>query len=162
MNEFILTNQGGWLITFLASILIWIIFAGLLVLWLVDGKIKKEQAIHAFLAAAFAWTIAELIKTLIPSIRPFKLNGFTPLTLTVPSDGAFPSSHTAAAFAAAITVFLHNKKLGLIFISGAVLVGLGRFIANVHFLFDILGGGVIGAVIALVVEKLHLVPRRRP
>src|SRR3972149_4469485 len=115
MNEFILTNQGGWLITFLASILIWIIFAGLLVLWLVDGKIKKEQAIHAFLAAAFAWTIAELIKTLIPSIRPFKLNGFTPLTLTVPSDGAFPSSHTAAAFAAAITVFLHNKKLGLIF-----------------------------------------------
>jgi undecaprenyl-diphosphatase len=160
MNEIVWANQGSWLVTFLASVLIWIIFAGLLILWLVDGRIKKEQAIHAFLAAAGAWLMAELIKTLFPSARPFELNGFSPLTLTIPHDGGFPSSHTAAAAAAAITIFLHQKRLGLVFILGALLVGLGRLMANVHYLFDILGGGLIGLLTALGVEKLHLFPRK--
>ena len=50
------------MITFLASILIWLMFFGLIVLWVVDGKIKKETVIHALFASLVAWTISEIIK----------------------------------------------------------------------------------------------------
>jgi len=156
MNEILLLDKGSWLIAFLASFLIWIMFGGLIVLWLIDGRIKKEQALHAFLAATFAWLVAEMLKTLIPSTRPFALNGYSPLTFTVPTDNSFPSSHEALSFAMASSIWLHDKKLGTAFVIGAILVGAGRVLANVHFVSDIVAGAGIGIIIALAVFKLHL------
>ena len=114
MNEILLVDRGAWFVAFIASFLIWIMFGGLLVLWLIDGRIKKEQALHAFLAALIAWVVAEMLKNLIPSIRPFKINGYVPLTFTIPTDSSFPSSHAAATFAMETSVWLNNKKLGII------------------------------------------------
>jgi len=155
MNETLFIDKGSWPITFLASFLIWMMLAGLLILWFVDGRIKKKQALQAFLATALAWLVAEIVKSLIPSIRPFKIYGYSPLTFTIPSDNSFPSSHAAAAFAMAFTVLLHNKKIGAIFILGAILIGVGRILANVHYIFDILGGLGIGLVASIVIDRKH-------
>jgi len=156
MNEILLVDRGAWFVAFIASFLIWIMFGGLLVLWLVDGRIKKEQALHAFLAALIAWVVAEMLKNLIPSIRPFQINGYVPLTFTIPTDSSFPSSHAAATFAMATSVWLHNKKLGIIFMVGAVLTCVGRIIANVHYPFDVATGGFLGIASSVVVARLHL------
>ena len=156
MNEALLVDKGAWIVTFMASFLIWIMFGGLLVLWLIDGRIKKEQALHAFLSALFAWVIAEMLKNLIPSVRPFKVYGYAPLTFTIPMDSSFPSSHAAAAFAMAASVWLHDKRLGTIFAIGALLTGIGRILANVHSFLDIVTGGVLGIVSAVFVVRLHL------
>lgn len=131
-------------------------YAGLLVLWIIDGRIKKERALHALLASLVAWGLAEMIKTIFPTLRPFQTNGHIPLTLTTPRDAAFPSSHAAAAFGLAIAVWLHDKKSGTIFILAAFFVGLGRVLGNVHSALDILGGAAIGSVTAFVLEKLHV------
>lgn len=144
------------LITFLASFLIWFMFAGLLVLWLINGRIKKEVALHALASSLFAWIFSSMIKSLIPTARPFELNGRPPLTMTVPADSAFPSAHTAAAFALAFTIFLHDKKLGLAYVFAALLVGTGRILGNVHFPFDILVGAILGILVAFITEKLHV------
>jgi undecaprenyl-diphosphatase len=156
MNEALLVDKGAWIVAFMASFLIWIMFGGLLVLWLIDGRIKKEQALHAFLSALLAWLIAEMLKNLIPSVRPFKVYGYAPLTFTVPMDSSFPSSHAAATFAMAASVWLHNRRLGTIFVFGAILTGVGRMLANVHSLLDIMTGGVLGAASAVFVARLHL------
>lgn len=131
-------------------------FAGLLFLWLVDGRIKRKQALHAFAAAILAWVIAQMLKSLLPSIRPFALSGEFPLTLTMPGDGAFPSAHTAVAFSLAMSLLLHNKKLGIVYLISAFLVGLGRILANVHYLLDIVVGGFLGTMVAVMVDRLHL------
>lgn len=144
------------LITFLASFLIWLMFAGLLILWVIDGKIKKEQVIHAILAALSAWLIAEAIKYCFPTLRPFLLNGDSVKTLTVPSDGAFPSGHSALAFALATTIWLHDKKAGWFYLILAGLMGLARILANVHYPIDILGGALLGIITSFIVEKIHL------
>lgn len=143
------------LITFFASFLIFILFAGLFVLWVVDGKIKKEQVIHAFFACFIAWLTAETIKIFFPTLRSFLLNGQNPLTLTIPNDGAFPSSHTALAFALGVTIFMHDKKYGFLYLLGAILIGVARVAANVHYPLDILAGAFLGTLIAVVVEKVH-------
>lgn len=131
-------------------------FAGLLVLWLTDGKIKREQVLHAILAVAIAWGIAQVLKGLFPTVRPFELNDLTPLTLLPSSDGAFPSGHSAAAFALATTIWLHDKKVGWAFVTGALIVGVARVWGNVHYPIDILAGAVLGVAAAFVIEKVHL------
>jgi undecaprenyl-diphosphatase len=143
------------IVTFLASFAVWLLFAGIVVLWLIDGRIKKETAVHALASALVAWVLAEMIKSLIPSLRPFEINGLSPLTLTVPSGAAFPSGHTAVSFGLATAVWLHNKKIGLAFVIGALGVGLGRVLGNVHSLGDVFGGGALGVIVSLVLGKIH-------
>ncbi len=143
------------IITFLASFLIWMMFAGLLILWAIDGKIKKEQVIHALLAALLAWLIAEAIKHYFPTLRPFLLNSDSIKTLTVPNDGAFPSAHSALAFGLATTIWLHDKKAGWLYLISACGIGIARILANVHYPVDIFGGALLGIIISFSAEKLH-------
>lgn len=156
MNPAANFGQNSFFITFLASFLIWLMYAGLIILWVINGKIKKERALHALLASLVAWGFSQMLKNLFPTLRPFQENGGLPLTITTPSDSAFPSGHAAAAFGLALAVWLHDKKTGTIFLMSAFFVGLGRVLGNVHSFVDILGGAIIGGFVALVLERLHV------
>lgn len=156
MNPTVLSGQTSFPVTFTASFLIWLMFSGIVALWLIDGRVKKEEALHALFAALISWGIAQMIKNLFPIARPFEVNNVSPLTLTVPADASFPSGHAAAAFALAVSVWLHNKKLGFLFIISAILVAWGRVVSNVHFLLDVIVGAAIGIFTAYLVERLHL------
>ena len=157
MNEAVLGTTSNWPVTFLASFLIWILFAGVLVLWVVDGRLKKEQALHELLAVMVAWTIAQMIKTFFPAVRPYVINGGSFLTFTkLHSPGSFPSTHAAVAFALAMTVWLHDKKIGSLFILAALGVGVGRVLGNVHYPVDIIAGGIVGVGVAIFVDRIHL------
>lgn len=130
-------------------------FFGLIVLWVIDGKIKKETVVHAIFACLVAYAITELIKTFIPMARPFQGVGVSPLTLTIPDDGTFPSSHSAVAFALAVTIIKHDKKVGVLYLIMAGLVGVARILAHVHYPLDIMVGALIGTVISLLTSSKH-------
>jgi undecaprenyl-diphosphatase len=144
------------IVMFCATFLIWFLFAGLGILWVVDGKIKKEQVIHALLATLLAYVLSEVFKYIFHTQRPFLTNGREVDVLFIPKDGAFPSGHAAQSFALAITVFLHDRKIGFWFVVAAILIGVARVIANVHYPIDILGGAFLGTLVAIFVEKVHL------
>jgi len=154
MNPAVLSGQTSIFVTFLASFLIWVLFLGLIVLTIVDPRFRKGQALYAFLATFFSWILSEAIKNFFPSVRPFLIYNTTPMTLFIPYDAAFPSGHSAVATALAAIIWLYNKKIGLIFIFGAILVGVGRVLANVHFSLDVIGGWVIGIISVYLVAKL--------
>ena len=143
------------LVTFFASILIWLMAFGLIVLWVIDGKIKKETVIHAIFACLTAWIVAELIKYFFPTLRPFQIDNLIPQTLTIPGDGAFPSSHTAVAFALSVTILKHDKKVGILYLIMAGLVGIARIIAHVHYPIDIIGGALLGTLISRLTSSKH-------
>lgn len=143
-------------IEFFATFLIWILYAGLLVLWFIDGKIRKEQVIHALVAGGIAWGIAQIIKLLFPTVRPFVLNGREVEVLITPTDAAFPSAHTALAFSLAVTIFMHDRKIGWWYLVAALLIGAARVFANVHYPIDIFGGAFIGTLVAVIIEKSHM------
>lgn len=132
-------------------------FLGLVILWFIDGKIKKEQVLHACLSIILAWTFAEMIKDIYHTTRPFVLEGKNPLVLFIPAaNGSFPSSHTAVAFALALTIWLHDKRIGFAYLIAALLVGTARVLANVHYPVDIIGGAVLGIIVAYMIEKAHI------
>lgn len=143
-------------VTFFATFYIWFLFFSLVVLWFIDGKIKKEQVVHALFAIFISWGITFLIKSFFPTLRPFMINGDDIGVVIPPTNGAYPSEHTTTAFALAITIFLHDRKVGWFYLISALLIGLFRIIANVHYPIDIVGGALLGTLTAIVVEKVHL------
>jgi len=156
MNSAILVSDNSIIVTFLASFLIWFMLGGLAFLWIIDGRIKREQALHAFLSGLSSWTICMMIKSFLPSPRPFKLLGIVPLTITIPSaNSSFPSIHAAVAFAIATSIWIHNKRLGVRFFALAFLVALGRVLSEVHFIHDVIIGALIGVLTGFAVKKLH-------
>lgn len=82
--------------------------------------------------------------------RPFSFYDFTPLFNE--TGWSFPSAHAAWFFALALVVFFANRKWGWWFIGLAVLMGLARIYAGVHWPIDIVGGAAIGLLCAWFVH----------
>jgi undecaprenyl-diphosphatase len=143
------------IIRFFASFLIWFLIFGLFVLFFIDGKIKKEQVLHALFSALLAWLIALAIKYFFPTVRPYIISGAEAGVLIPPVNPSFPSEHTVIAFAVSLTIFMHDKKVGLMFMISSLFIGIARVIAQVHYPIDILGGAVVGSMAAVIVEKTH-------
>ncbi|MBU0998388.1 phosphatase PAP2 family protein [Patescibacteria group bacterium] len=160
MNRLILDPNLNWLVTFIASFLIWILIFGFITYFFLKKKIKKEVVYRVILSTFLAWLISELLKKIIPSIRPFKINGYPPLTITVPLGGSFPSSHTSSAFALAISIIIYNPELGFAFLLGALTVAAGRIFANVHYFIDILGGAFLGGLVAFLIHRFFPIKKK--
>jgi undecaprenyl-diphosphatase len=108
---------------------------------------KKKEIIIVFGTAFLATLISEILKFLFHTGRPFVvLKGVT--SLFAETSYAFPSGHATFFSALAFSIFFLHKKAGSVFIFFAVVIGLSRIIAGVHFPVDILGGFVLGWAVA--------------
>jgi membrane-associated phospholipid phosphatase len=56
----------------------------------------------------------------------------------------------------ALSIWLHDKRIGAVYIIAALLVGVARIWGNVHYPVDIVGGAILGAAVAFLIEKVHL------
>ncbi|MCB9252620.1 MAG: phosphatase PAP2 family protein [Flavobacteriales bacterium] len=64
---------------------------------------------------------------------------------------SFPSGHTSAAFAFAFALvfWINDKKIGVLLIFMAFLVGMSRIYLQQHFIEDVISGSVLGFCAAL-------------
>ncbi|OGI65561.1 hypothetical protein A2647_03765 [Candidatus Nomurabacteria bacterium RIFCSPHIGHO2_01_FULL_40_24b] len=116
---------------------------------------KKKEIFSSFLTGILAWILTHALKFLFSSMRPFEvLPQIQPLISKTSS--AFPSGHAAFFMALAISIFFFHKKAGYWFMLFALVIGIARVIAGVHFPIDILGGFIFGALIAYFVKSVKL------
>lgn len=116
---------------------------------------KKREILMVFFISGFAWVIAKLLKLFIETNRPFA--EFSNVSALFPENGfAFPSGHATFFMALAISIFLLHKKVGYVFIFFALLIGVARVVGGVHFPLDILGGFVLGSIIAYFVKMYRM------
>ncbi len=120
-------------------------------------------ALLALVSAVFSrFVLAEVIRLFYLSPRPFVvLKELDPLVSVRESlfQYSFPSGHAAFFFAFATTVFLAYKKPGMWLYIGAVIMGVARVAAGVHWASDILGGafvGIFGGFLFHYVSNLYL------
>ncbi|BCX14713.1 MAG: phosphatase PAP2 family protein [Patescibacteria group bacterium] len=157
--DFVLKRiYGGGVVIFLASFLIWVMYFGLIFIFIFRKRTKKEMA-FIILSSVLSWLLAQMTKDLLPTVRPFLLNGENPLTLTEHFDNSFPSGHSATAFGLATSLFLVDRNLGIFYFVLAGFVSWGRVLSRVHFLVDVLGGAVIGIFVSLLLENFFFVQR---
>jgi undecaprenyl-diphosphatase len=112
---------------------------------------KWKEIFLVFFSGVFAWCVAYGLKILIHTPRPFIALPNVQALLSE-SDFSFPSGHATFYMALATAIFLSHKKAGYIFMIFALIIGLARIIAGVHFPVDILGGFILGALIAYLVK----------
>lgn len=118
-----------------------------------QGK-KFKVILSAFLAAITArFGIVELIRWLWERPRPFVENHVN-LLLDKASEPSFPSGHAAFYFAIATVIYFYNKKLGIIFFTASVLMGLSRIFGGVHWPSDILAGALVGIFSGWLVARI--------
>lgn len=95
------------------------------------------------------------LKNMVMRIRPYEVvEGLTYL-IEKPSDFSFPSGHTCASFAAAVSLWKcfpepHKKAVGAGAMLLAVLIACSRLYLGVHYPTDILGGILFGVAAAML------------
>jgi undecaprenyl-diphosphatase len=116
---------------------------------------KWKEIAAAFFSGIFAWALANLLKYLFYTARPVEiLSNVSPLFSK--TGYAFPSGHATFFMALAVAIFFSHKKAGYVFMFFALLIGVARIIAGVHFPVDILGGFVLGFLIAFFFKKYKI------
>ena len=94
------------------------------------------------------------IKNLVARPRPCAINTDINLLIPFPSEFSFPSGHTLSSFVSAVGIYLGNKKLGVWAVVLASLIAFSRLYLYVHFPTDILGGIILGTVLAHIARLI--------
>ncbi len=138
-------------IVFLASYLAYALGALFLALLLFSSYPKREKWEMFLVTGAAAlisrFGVVELIRFFYHRPRPFIA---LPDVHQLLANGSwsFPSGHAAFFFALSTAVYLYNKRWGIGFFVATILMTVSRVIAGVHYPSDILGGALIGALVA--------------
>jgi len=111
----------------------------------------RRAAVAAGLSAALGLAVGKLISELVDRARPFVADpGGVHLFSRHAADAGFPSDHATAAFAIATAIFLRNRRWGMVALSAAAVLSVGRVALGVHYPSDVLAGAALGAAGALV------------
>ena len=108
-----------------------------------------------------AVVISELLSKLIDRSRPFVASKEITLLIPHDADGGFPSHHTTVMVAIAVALWFRNHNFGRLLFTLAILSGIARVGAGIHYPTDILAGVVIGAGTAWSIHKLTKEQRLR-
>ena len=114
-----------------------------------EFKENFKRMTMVFLSSGFAFILADILKSLCHTKRPF-LELPNVHSLFYESGYAFPSGHATFFTALAVMIFFINKKVGYVFMFFALLIGIGRVAAGVHFPIDILGGILLGSIVSII------------
>lgn len=115
---------------------------------------KWREITMVFFSGIFAWVVSQIIKSVMHTPRPFELfTDLQPLFVHGSMD-SFPSGHATFFSSLAVALFISHKNIGYVFMFFALLIGLSRIIAGVHFPIDILFGFILGPIIVLFIYKI--------
>lgn len=97
---------------------------------------------------------SRIIKELVERVRPCAALPNVRLLVDCGAGKSFPSTHAVNNFAAAVVIgYFYRRWLSLALTIAAV-IGFSRVYVGVHYPFDVLGGAVLGCLIALFVLLL--------
>lgn len=142
------------LIIFVARYLIYFSLLSIPYLWI---KRERHDLIRIAISVIVAYALAEGLNLLFPVPRPFVAEEFTPLIGVPLSEyyASFPSGHATFLATLGGAIFFTEKLPGVSILILGILVGIGRVLAGVHYPIDILGGFLIGIVVASLFKLAH-------
>jgi undecaprenyl-diphosphatase len=158
-----LAGQWLWLDVvgiFCAEFLIWFLPILLVLFYFLANQQQRlnyrRHFIQAIVIIIITWLISQLIGLAYFRPRPFVTHPSIYQLVIAYSKKSFPSDHAALAFALAFVIMLTNKRLGILFLIFAILIGLSRIFGGVHYPSDILGGLLVALLSTWLVKKIRI------
>ncbi|HLW78570.1 MAG TPA: phosphatase PAP2 family protein, partial [Terriglobia bacterium] len=112
------------------------------------GGEARYPAVGAAAGAAAAGIVTFLIlKRRIGRRRPSSIEPHCWATLLPPDQFSFPSGHTITAFAVSVPIAHYYPAAAVACLFAAASVAVSRIVLGMHFLSDVVAGGVIGCVL---------------
>ncbi|VEF48253.1 phosphoesterase PA-phosphatase-like protein [Bacillus freudenreichii] len=129
---------------------------GLVFVWLWLSKsghpIKNRKIVlYALTITIIVLGINKLIELMYFRPRPFVTYAVNLLSDKESSDPSFPSNHSAGAFAIAIALYWHRKKVGSVLLIMAFFMALSRIYIGVHYPLDVTAGAIIALIVTVAV-----------
>lgn len=128
---------------------------------------SARPAVQLGVAAALAGLLCTVAKWSVGRGRPiahgvYNLHPFRPAffhdglpgLFAVQHNQSFPSGHVCLAFALAVALAIGAPRYTLAFLAVAAMVGAERLLEGAHYLSDVLAGGGLGVVAALLAGQL--------
>jgi undecaprenyl-diphosphatase len=123
------------------------------------SKTDRVHVRHTCIAAGLSFLIGlgvnQIVLLFVQRVRPYDA-GVSHLIISKSADWSFPSDHATASVAIVAAFALHGlPRRALLFGLLALLVCWSRIFVGTHYLTDVLGGGLVGLVAALLVWRLY-------
>jgi undecaprenyl-diphosphatase len=115
----------------------------------VDKSRERHLAIVCGASVALGLLINQCVLLLVHRARPYDAE-LTHLLIAPSADPSFPSDHATLGFAVAFAMLGVHVKRGWIFLLGAIILSASRLYVGTHFLSDVLGGALTGAIAAAI------------
>lgn len=119
--------------------------------WIGSGSKMRERylALLCGASAALGLAVNQGILLMVHRVRPYDV-GLTHLIVPPSVDPSFPSDHATFTFALAVALLGAGARRGWLFLIAAILISFSRLYVGTHYLSDVLGGALTGAVAAVV------------
>ncbi|MCM3765795.1 undecaprenyl-diphosphatase [Neobacillus niacini] len=139
-------------IFFLAKYTLYVLCLGLVVYWLTRTRENRLMVLNGMLAFVVAEVLGKVSGLLYSHNQPFAVLADVNQLVAHEIDNSFPSDHTILFFAISISIWLVRKREGRLWLLLAMVVGVSRIWAGVHYPVDILVATVYGMGAALIVH----------
>ena len=143
-------------------LLVWVARFGFLIYplygivsWFVTSRKDRVRNRAALVEALFSVLAASAVSLLIRRIwhRPRPFTQGKTARITHEDNASFPSNHTLNAVTAAFSFILSQQSGGKRLLGWALLQGISRVFAGVHYTSDIIGSAVLAAGCAVWVHS---------
>ena len=127
----------------------WILLTLVMLIVCKDKKVAWTSA----LALLFSVLVINVfLKNMAMRARPCWIDDTIPLLVKNPKDYSFPSGHSSASFASAVSIVQYAKyrKQGIATVILAALIAVSRMYVFVHFPTDVFVGTILGIVEAIL------------
>ena len=118
------------------------------------GKAAILPALHILITAGFSVILYNNLKVHMVRERPFITHNMIQCNSRALDRYSFPSGHTWHAMSFSILFTFYYPALFWVVTPFALLVALSRFILGLHYITDVVVGGLIGLTIALLSMQL--------